>query len=674
MHDRYPLLLAPLDLGALRLRNRVVMGSMHTRLEEAPGGMERLAAFYAERARGGVAMIVTGGVSPNAAGRLDETGATLSTEADARAHRPVTAAVHAEGAAIVLQLLHAGRYAAQAGLVAPSAIRAPHSQHEPRALGHGEILETIEDYARAAALAREAGYDGVEIMGSEGYLLNEFVAPRTNQRTDDWGGSLDGRLRFPVEVVRRVRERVGRDFLVLFRLSAVDLVPDGSTGADVVALARAVERAGASVLDTGIGWHEARVPTIAACVPPAAFAWAAGRLRREVRIPVMAVNRIATPEAAEEVLRSGQADLVSLARPLLADPELVRKAAEGRSDEIVRCVACNQGCLDHIFEGRRCSCTVNPRACRETELRVESAWTRKRIAVIGGGPAGSVCAATLAERGYAVTLYEKDTAVGGQLALAARIPGKADWAETVRGLDRRLARAGVARSVGRAPSARELADARLDEVVVATGTRPRRLDIPGADGPRVLTYVDVAAGAPVGDRVAILGAGAMGFDILELLAESPLELDRDRFLDEWGIDPTLAAAGGLLSTAVPRLRRPRRTITLLQRRAEKPGLGLGRTTGWIHRARAQALGVTQIPGVTYRSIDEKGLHVEAAGRSVTLEVDNVVVCAGQEPDRALFDALVALGVRAHLVGGARVAAEMDAKAAICDGTELGLGL
>jgi 2,4-dienoyl-CoA reductase (NADPH2) len=669
----YPHLLAPLDLGSVTLRNRTVMGSMHTGLEETPGGFERLAAFYAERARGGAGLIVTGGVAPNLDGVVFPGAAKLTEPAEARAHRPVTEAVHAAGGLICLQILHTGRYAAHPGAVAPSAIRAPISPVKPHALTDAEVERTIEDFARCAALSREAGYDGVEVMGSEGYLLNEFVAPRTNQRTDRWGGTLENRLRFPVEVVRRVRAALGRDAILIFRLSMLDLVEDGSTWDEVVTLAQAVEAAGATIINTGIGWHEARIPTIATMVPRAAFTWVTRRLRGAVRVPLVTTNRINDPAVAEQVLARGDADLVSMARPFLADAELVRKAAQGRAAEINTCIGCNQACLDAIFSGEVCSCLVNPRACHETELPVAPAAAPLRIAVVGAGPAGLAYACTAAERGHRVTLLEAAAEIGGQFNLARRIPGKEEFAETLRYFRTRLAQLGVEVRLGHRASADELAAAGFDRVVLATGVVPRRPELRGLDHPSVAGYAEIIEGRrAAGERVAIVGAGGIGFDVAELLTHAGAEADPvHAFRAEWGIDAAYGARGGVTSPA----RRPSpRQVFLLQRKVAKVGAGLARTTGWIRRTLLAERGVTMLSGVTYEAIDDAGLHVRVGGEARTIPADTVVICAGQEPRRELADALASRGVAVTLVGGADVAAELDARRAIDQGTRAALAV
>ncbi|EPD45481.1 MULTISPECIES: NADPH-dependent 2,4-dienoyl-CoA reductase [Delftia] len=670
----YPHLNAELDLGFTTLRNRVLMGSMHVGLEEAPNGFERMAAFYAERARGEVGLIVTGGIAPNERGRPMKGGAMMVNEHEADQHRIVTQAVHAEGGKIAMQILHFGRYAYQPGLVAPSALQAPINPFVPHALTGDEVEQTIEDFVRCAALARHAGYDGVEIMGSEGYLINEFIAARTNQRDDEWGGSYAGRMRFAVEIVRRTRQRVGRDFIIIYRLSMLDLVEGGSTLEEVIALAQAIEAAGATLLNTGIGWHEARIPTIATKVPRAAYAWVTQRVMGQVGIPLITSNRINTPEVAERLLAEGYADMVSMARPLLADGDFVRKARQGRADEINTCIACNQACLDHTFGGKITSCLVNPRACHETELVIAPAPAAKRIAVVGAGPAGLSFAVTAAQRGHAVTLFDAASEIGGQFNIAKKVPGKEEFHETLRYFRRQLELGGVALRLGHRVDAAQLIEGGYDEIVLATGIRPRVPAIDGVDHPKVLGYLDVLQGdRPVGERVAIIGAGGIGFDVAEYLThagDSGAVAPR-KFYAEWGIDTDYAQAGGL---AQPQAQPSPRRVHLLQRKSTKVGDQLGKTTGWIHRTSLKARSVAMGSGVAYERIDDAGLHITVDGQPQLLEVDNVVLCAGQEPQRELHAALSAAGCSVHLIGGADVAAELDAKRAILQGTTLAASL
>jgi 2,4-dienoyl-CoA reductase (NADPH2) len=667
----YPHLLSPLDLGFVTLPNRVLMGSMHTGLEDRAAGYPKLAAYLAERAAGGAGLIVTGGIAPNVAGWVAPFAGKLSTRRELPRHRLVTDAVHAAGGKVCMQILHAGRYAYHPFAVAPSALKSPISPFKPRGLGARGVEAQIRAFARCASLAREAGYDGVEIMGSEGYLINEFIASRTNRRKDDWGGDFERRSRFPVEIVRRVRKAVGPDFILIYRLSALDLVEDGSDWDEVVRLGKAVAEAGATLVNTGIGWHEARIPTIATLVPRAAFAWVTARLREALPVPVVATNRINTPEVAEGILARGEADMVSMARPFLADPQFVRKAAEGRADEINTCIACNQACLDHTFAGRRSSCLVNPRACHETELFFRPAASPRRLAVVGGGPAGLAAAVTAAERGHTVTLYEAAPEIGGQFLMAMRVPGKEEYRETLRYFRRRLELTGVELRLGRAATAAELASAGFDRVVIATGVVPRRPAIPGLDDPRVLSYADVLLhGRPVGRRVAIIGAGGIGFDVATFLAHGEHSEDAvQAYNREWGIDARLAARAGVQGVA-PRPASSGREIWLLQRKPGKPGRTLGKTTGWAHRLGLQRRGVDMLPGVKYLGVEPGGLRIETGGKEQLLEVDNIIVCAGQEPLRALADELWTLGVRTSLVGGADVAAELDAKRAIDQATRL----
>ncbi|MFD5123002.1 FAD-dependent oxidoreductase [Streptomyces sp. NPDC058385] len=672
--SRYPHLLTPLDLGFTTLPNRVLMGSMHVGLEEAENGFARMAEFYATRARGGVGLMVTGGIAPNEAGRPWAGGAKLTTEAEADEHRQVTDAVHAAGGKIAMQILHFGRYAYHEDLVAPSPLQAPISPFPPHELTDAEIEQTVEDFARAAELARRAGYDGVEIMGSEGYLINEFIVAATNRRTDRWGGSYENRIRFPVEIVRRVRERVGTDFILIYRLSMIDLVPGGSTLEEVVQLAKEIEAAGATIINTGIGWHEARIPTIATSVPRGAYTFVTKKVMGEVSIPLVTTNRINTPEIAEELLADGCADMVSLARPLLADPDFVAKAQAERSETINTCIGCNQACLDHTFSGKITSCLVNPRACHETELVLAPTRLRKRVAVVGAGPAGLACAVSAAERGHAVTLFDAASEVGGQLNVARKVPGKEEFDETLRYYRAQLELHGVDVRLNTPVSAADLTPDAYDEVVVATGVTPRTPEIAGLDHPSVVGYLDVLRdGAPVGERVAIVGAGGIGFDVAEYLTDSGDKASQDpaTYFRQWGVDMDYRDRGGL---AKPDRPTPPRAVHLLQRKTSKVGAGLGKTTGWIHRTELRHRGVTMVAGATYDRIDDAGLHVTVDGDSTVIPVDTVVLCTGQDPARGLYDDLLAAGREAHLIGGADVAAELDAKRAIRQGTELAAAL
>ena len=679
----YPHLLAPLDLGHVTLPNRVIMGSMHTGLEDHARDFPKLAAYFAERARGGAGLIVTGGFAPNVEGTFYPMASKLTTHREARQHRQVTDAVHAEGGRIALQILHAGRYSYTPWCVAPSSVKSPISKFTPRRLSDRGVRRQIRAFARAARLAREAGYDGVEIMGSEGYLINQFLAPRTNKRIDDWGGSPSKRRRFAVETVRAVREAVGPDFIVIYRISVLDLVDQGQTWDEVAALAAEVEAAGASMLNLGIGWHEARVPTIVTSVPRAAFTSYAARLKEHVSLPVVATNRINMPEVAESVLAGG-ADLVSLARPFLADPEWVRKAAESRADEINTCIACNQACLDHTFVNKRATCLVNPRAAHETELVLGPTRTVKRVAVVGAGVAGLAAATTLADRGHEVELFEARDHVGGQFDIAMRIPGKEEFAETIRYFTRRLDLSGVKLHLGRRVDADELVDAGFTEVVVATGVVPRMPAILGIEHPMVMSYAELVRGErTAGARVAVIGAGGIGVDVSEFLTtEHSAALDVDAWKAEWGVGDPAQTRGGLTR---PHPEPSPRQVVLLQRKAGSIGKGLGKTSGWVHRAALKAKGVEQVTGVvSYDRIDDEGLHVTVAARPEkgaakgaepvieqrTYAVDTVVVCAGQESVRTVADALQERGLTVHLIGGADVAAELDAKHAIRQGTEV----
>ncbi|NLR35875.1 NADPH-dependent 2,4-dienoyl-CoA reductase [Aeromonas hydrophila] len=666
--SRYPTLLTPLDLGFTQLRNRVLMGSMHTGLEEEKGGFDKLAAFYGERARGGVGLIVTGGIAPNLRGRLVPHGSQLSFPWQVAKHKKVTSAVHQEGGKIALQILHAGRYAYHPFSLAPSSLKAPISPFKPRAMSERQIRGTIRDFAATAQLARSAGYDGVEVMGSEGYLINQFICERTNKRTDGWGGSSENRMRFPVEVVRAIRERVGPDFIIIFRLSMLDLVEQGSSLEEVIALGKALEQVGVTLINTGIGWHEARIPTIATSVPRGAFSWVTAELKKHLKVPLITTNRINTPEVAERILAGGEADMVSMARPFLADPEFVIKAAENRADEINTCIACNQACLDHVFKQKRASCLVNPRACFETELTFGRVPQPKKLAVVGAGPAGLAFACYAAERGHQVSLFDQASEIGGQFNFAKQIPGKEEFHETLRYFAKRLEKCGVELYLGQRQSAESLLGGGFDEVILATGIRPRTPNIPGIEHAKVMSYLDVLRDhKPVGEKVAVIGAGGIGFDVAEYLVEGKGDRSRDHWLKEWGIDKQLGERGGLMA---PVIDAPERQVWLLQRKESKVGDGLGKTTGWIHRTVLKNRKVEMLSGVQYLRIDDEGLHIQVGEQQQCLPVDQVIICAGQEPLKELQAGLQAAGKPVHIIGGADVAAELDAKRAIRQGAEL----
>jgi 2,4-dienoyl-CoA reductase (NADPH2) len=666
----YPHLLAPLDLGFTQLKNRAIMGSMHTGLEEAKNGFERLAEYFAERARGGVGLIITGGISPNQQG-LTFAGAAALDKADKVAqHQLVTQAVHEAGSKICMQILHTGRYAYSPDAIAPSAIKSPISPFLPKAVNEDEIEQQIEDFANSAKLAQDAGYDGVEIMGSEGYFLNQFIVTRTNQRNDSWGGSYDNRTRLAIEVVKRVRQRVGANFIIIYRLSMLDLVPEGSNFEEVIQLGKAIELAGATIINTGIGWHEARIPTIATKVPRAAFTWVTHAVRKHLSVPVITSNRINTPAVAESVLANGDADLISMARPFLADPEFVNKAAAGTPERINTCIGCNQACLDHIFNGKPASCLVNPRACEETRIIIEPTQAAKTVAIIGAGPAGLACAVTAAERGHKVTLYDAGSEIGGQFNIAKRIPGKEEFFETLRYFSVRLKELNVEVQLNTRLTSAQLNALEIDELVLATGINPRALDLPGYDHPKVLNYLDVIRGAPVGQKVAIIGAGGIGFDVAEYLSHGQRQPSQNiqQFMAQWGIDMTLQSRGGVANVQKDLEVSPRE-IHLLQRKASKVGAGLGKTTGWIHRTGLQQKQVNMVSGCEYHAIDDQGLHLTLAGEPQVLDVDHIIVCAGQDPNRQLCDGLER---EYHLIGGADKATQLDAKRAIRQGTLLAI--
>ena len=672
MNQDYPNLLAPLDLGFVTLKNRVLMGSMHTGLEDRAKDYPKLAAYFAERAAGGVGLIVTGGMAPTVRGWLAPFASSMMFPWQVRLHRQVTAAVHAEGGKICMQILHAGRYGYHPLSVAPSAIQSPITPFKPKALSARGIRREIRGFVRAARLAQKAGYDGVEVMGSEGYFINEFTTPRVNKREDDWGGPADRRFRIAVEIVRRIRQAVGEKFIIIYRLSMLDLVPDGNSWEEIVSQAKEVERAGATIINTGIGWHEARIPTIATMVPRAGFAWVTRKLKGEVGIPLVTTNRINTPAVAEQVLAGGDADMVSMARPLLADAEFVKKAETGRADEINICIACNQACLDHTFSRQTASCLLNPRACRETELNFLPATDKKSLAVVGAGPAGLAFACVAAQRGHSVTLFDAADRIGGQFNMAKRIPGKEEFYEALKYYGRQLDLNGVDLRLGIRAGVEDLEG--FDEVILATGVSPRTPEIEGIGHEKVLSYIDVlAGGADVGKKVAVIGAGGIGFDVSEFLGhashDGPEFPTPEEFSRQWGIDMTLQARGGVKDMeAEPEPLA--REIWLLQRKATKPGKSLGKTTGWVHRLSLNKRGVRMLAGVTYKRIDEFGLHIEHDGKEKLIEADHVIICAGQEPCRELAAPLRSAGINVHLIGGADVAAELDAKRAIRQGSEL----
>jgi 2,4-dienoyl-CoA reductase (NADPH2) len=668
-HSTYPHMLAPLDLGFTSLKNRVLMGSMHTGLEEVADGHERMAAYFGERAKGGVGLIVTGGIGPNTEGGTHPNTKKLVSDEDIAGHRQITDAVHAHDGKICMQILHTGRYAYSPDQVAPSAIKAPINPFTPRALTDEEIYKQIDDFVFTSVQAQKAGYDGVEIMGSEGYFLNQFIAARTNQREDDWGGSYENRIRLPIEVVRRVREAVGEKFIIIFRLSMLDLVDGGSTADEVIHLGKAIEKAGATIINTGIGWHEAQIPTIATKVPRAAFTWVTARFRKELSVPVITSNRINTPEVAEAVLARGDADMVSMARPFLADPDFVIKSQENRADEINTCIGCNQACLDHVFSGLMTSCLVNPRACHETELHIVATTAAKKIAVVGAGPAGLSAATTAASRGHQVTLFDSAHEIGGQFNIAKQIPGKEEFYETLRYFQKQIEITGVNLQLNSRVSAEQLNNGGYDEVIIATGISPRTPQIEGINHPKVLNYLDVIGGKkPVGDKVAIIGAGGIGFDTAEYITHSGESTSTNipAFMKEWGIDMTFGSRSGIEGIKAQPEPSPRE-VYLLQRKTTRVGKGLGKTTGWIHRAGLAMKGVRMMPGCDYSHIDDEGLHMTVGDDPQVLPVDTVIICAGQDPLRELVDGLE---LPHHLIGGADEAGELDAKRAIDQGTRL----
>ena len=671
-HSKYPHLFEPLDLGFTQLKNRVLMGSMHTGLEELKGGFDKMATFYAERAKGGAGLIVTGGVSPNWQGWLKPFSIRMTKKKHARQHRVITDAVHKVGGKICMQILHAGRYGYHPFSVAPSAVKSPITPFKPFKMSSRKIKATIKDFAKSAALAKEAGYDGVEIMGSEGYLINQFIAKHVNKRTDEWGGSYENRMRFPLEIVRSVKKAVGDDFIIVFRLSMLDLIPGGSTWDEVVQLAKLLEKEGVTIINTGIGWHEARIPTIATMVPRGAYSFVTQKLKSEVNIPLITTNRINMPQIAENVLSEGKADMVSMARPFLADPEIVNKAEQGREDEINTCIGCNQACLDHVFKNKLTSCLVNPRACHETELVDTKASSAKQIAVVGAGPAGLAFSTEAAKKGHKVTLFEAGSEIGGQFNMAKTIPGKEEFYETIRYFNKQLELTGVDVKLNTRVDANDLKD--FDEVVVACGVNPRDPKIPGQENAKVLSYIDVLKhNKPVGEKVAIIGAGGIGFDVAEFISQpgESTTLDVKAFFHEWGVDMDIDHRGGVENVKANPEKSPRE-ITMFQRTEGKMGKRLGKTTGWIHRASLKLRKVNMVTGVSYDKIDDKGLHYTKDEKQHVLEVDTIILCAGQVSEKSLFQPLTDMGKKVHLIGGSAVAAELDAKAAINQATRLAL--
>lgn len=670
-HSKYPYLLAPLDLGFTQLKNRILMGSMHTGLEEEKGGLAKMAEFYARRAKGGVGLIVTGGIAPNRAGWVGPFSSRMSTPKHANLHQQITRKVHEAGGKICMQILHSGRYGYHPLIVAPSAIKSPISPFKPRALSKRGVKSTIKDFVNAAILSQEAGYDGVEIMGSEGYLINQFISKVTNKRTDEWGGSYSNRIKFAIEIVKQTREAVGQNFIIIYRLSMLDLIKDGSTKEEVLQLAKLIEKAGATIINTGIGWHEARVPTIGTMVPRATFTWVTELFKKEIGIPVITTNRINNPQTAEEILASGQADMVSMARPFLADPDLVSKSENGCEDEINICIACNQACLDHVFERKRATCLVNPEACYETELISTKTTKIKNIAVVGAGMAGLSFAVNAAKRGHKITLYEASKRIGGQFNLAANIPGKEEFIETIRYFEHKINKLNINLELETFASLDLLKT--FDEVVIASGVIPRKLNFPGSNHPKVIAYDELLSGNRLaGGKVGVIGAGGIGFDVTEfLVSENHKGNEIQSFIDEWNIDKSLEHPGGLLGNPFKDIP-AKREVTLLKRSKGKFGKNLGKTTGWIHRATLKKAGVKMIPNVEYEKIDDLGLHIIHNNEKKVLDVDHVVICAGQVSVNELYDSCLEQNLNAHLIGGAKNASELDAKTAIREGTELGL--